>query len=142
MRATIRVVGDKALARKLSTLSDRVAGQALERALVAGGLPILNLVKEHCPWITGNLRRSYHIGGHVGESGGLERTTGTDIGGNVASRTHAEIAIGTNVEYAPPVEYGSGNRPAKPHLRRGFDEGIDDAKQEVVEALRDLLRNA
>jgi hypothetical protein len=52
------------------------------------------------------------------------------------------IYIGTDVEYAAPVEYGAGRRPPQPYLRPAIDTNGDAVRTEVAEALRDLLRAA
>jgi HK97 gp10 family phage protein len=44
-----------------------------------------------------------------------------------------QVITGTNVEYAPPVEFGSGNRRAKPFMRPAWDEG----KSKVVEHMEE-----
>jgi HK97 gp10 family phage protein len=133
MHVTIR--GGPELAAKLGRLSAAAAGEALENALVTGALKIVNAAQEKAPWLTGNLRRSIHVGGHADESLSVglsqniatrayEGTEGTDIGGNKHSRTKATVLVGTNVEYAKIQEYG-GTIKAKnaPYLRFRTKDG-------------------
>jgi len=145
-KINVQVIGAKSIIDKMERLSNNVAGEALERALVSGGLIIVNEAKQPpprgAPYKTGNLRRSIHVGGY-GAKGGLEvPTTGTDIGGNRHTRNSAEVLVGTNVEYAEIVEYGSSKRPASGFLRRAVDTQKNAAAKEVGEALKDLLRAA
>ena len=137
---TVTITGGKALAAKLGQMSDAVAGKALERATVSGALLVANRAKENCPYKTGNLRRSIHVGGHAGESGGLLNTTGGDVRGNQNSRNHAEVQVGTDVEYAGPVEFGTAHRRGRPFLRPALDEQVEAVGREIGEALADLLR--
>lgn len=139
----IAVVGGRELAAKLRRLSGDVAGKALERALAAGGLEIVNEAKQQAPWKTGNLRRSLHVGGYEGKE---EPTTGTDIGGNKHTANSAEVLVGTNVEYAAPVEFGPpgpgilGGR--KPYLRPAIDTQKEQVAKTIGGTLRDLIMKA
>lgn len=137
----VTVTGDKELARRFDQLSAAMRGKTLERALVAGALIVANDAKRRAPVLTGNLRRSIHVGGY-GAAGGLESgTTGTDIGGNRSTATSAEVLVGTNVEYARYPEFGTSKMAARPFVRPALDENRDAVVREVDEALRDLLRS-
>lgn len=161
-----QIQGSESLQRKLQAMTEAVRGQMLERALVAGGLVIVNAAKEIAPYRTGNLRRSIHVGGHAGESGGLINTTGGEVSPPVVTPDRVEIYVGTNVEYAAQREYGgtivpvnapmlswqdadgtrhfahSVTQEATPYLRPAVDENTEAVQREVGEALRDLLRAA
>lgn len=150
MNISVSIRGGMELVAKLKKLSDEVAGEALENAVVSGALLVQNRAKENAPFITGNLRRSVHIGGHSGESELAASETGTDIGGNKSDRDHAEVLVGTNVEYARRIEYGfsgtdslgrSYNQPPQPYLRPAMDEKKSAVAKEIGEALKILLRN-
>jgi len=139
----MQVLGEKKVALKL----DRAAlaacsGPNLERALVAGALLPLNVAKRTCPWRTGNLRRSLHIGGHAGESGGLSGTTGTDVGGNGHTAAGAVILVGTNVEYGPYVEYGTSRMAPQPYMRPAFDGAGPVISAEMARAIHLMLAAA
>jgi len=132
------VVGDEALYRRFRRMSDAARGQNLLLALKAGGLPIANEAKVRVPKLTGNLARSIHIGGY-GDESELSLSDGTDIGGNIAARDRAQIRIGTNVEYATWIEFGTSKRAAKPYLRPAFDTKKAEAVREFTRAFRKLL---
>lgn len=141
------LVGDKALARQLAALSNAARGQALKNALISGALLVANEAKTNAPYLTGNLRRSIHVGGE-GVSG---NTTGTDIGGQKVGKDYAEVQVGTNVEYAARQEFGfSGadslgrvyHQPAQPYLRPALESTRGEVLREIVGALRALLRRA
>ncbi len=141
----VTVKGAKSLNRKLASLAKQADGQTLRRALVAGGLPIQNKAKANAPYKTGNLRRSLHIGGSEDLNPG---------GANVSERTlepvpepeigkyKAAVYVGTDVEYAAPVELGTARRPPKPYLRPAFDSEKDAAMREVADSLQVLIRAA
>jgi phage gpG-like protein len=143
----ISLQGEKELRRDLARLSDAVRGPAILRALVAGALPIANEWKRRAPYESGNYRRSVHVGGE-GVGGG---TTGSDIGGQTATSTGAEVAVGTNVEYGPRLEYGfvgtdslgrTYHQPARPHARPAIEAAQPEAEREVIAALRQLIDGA
>lgn len=122
MNLGVQVLGDDEVVVRLDRGCAAVtSGRFLEAALAAGALIPLNAAKAMAPAKTGNLRRSLHIGGHAGLSGGLRGSTGThggtsgsDIGGNASGPGFATIQAGTNVEYAPDVEYGTGPHEIRP----------------------------
>jgi hypothetical protein len=153
--------GTEAAARLLQSMANVARGENLERAVVAGALPVVNAAKvklNTTPSITGrgsitetgNLARSIHVGGHAAEHPGLEGdTTGTDIGGNIHTETMASVLAGTNVVYARRVEYGfmgtdalgrKYHQPAQPYLRPSFDENRAVFRQEVIASIRAQLR--
>lgn len=148
-----RVLGSESLLRKLEQLGEVARGQTMERAVVAGALLPVNRAKEFAPYITSNLRRSIHIGGHedmTPDYSGIQRERGAlpvpEIGEHDAS-----IYWGTNVEYAARVEFGYNdtdslgrtyNQAAQPYMRPAIDETRDQVRQEIAEALRDLIQAA
>lgn len=84
---------------------------AIKRALeIIGGMAETN-VKAITPVDTGNLRNSI-----------THKVDGAKA-----------VIIGTNVEYAPFVELGTVKMKAKPYLRPGIENNIDQYKQ-VLEA--------
>lgn len=147
MATSFTLTGDKELARQLARLEDAVRGKMLLRALVSGALLVSNEAKTNAPFLSGNLRRSIHIGG---EGVGGE-TTGTDIGGQTSGKDFAEVQVGTNVEYAARQEFGfSGadslgrvyHQPARPYLRPALESTRGEVQTEIVGAVRALLRRA
>lgn len=148
MQLKLSVTGDKQLVEAFRRLSRSARGETMERALLSGGLLVVNEAKRRAPYKTGNLRRSLHVGG-FGAEGGLEGdTTGTDIGGRQSTDTRAEVRVGTNVEYARRIELGftgtdsrgrQYHQPARPYLRPAFDGQRQAVVREVGDALRKLL---
>lgn len=145
--ASAQIIGEKDVQAALDKLGAAMAGQNLEAAVVAGALEIMNAAKRKAPYITGTLRRSIHIGGYTDKSpdfdpsGDLAKHGGryNDIKGNKAERDKVEVHVGTDLEYAPPVEFGTGRRVAKPYLRPAFDEELEAAKKQAAVALKVLL---
>ena len=142
MKINATVIGDKAIIDKLKRLSDDMAGKALENAVVSGALLVQNeakqILKREEHWVTGNLARSTHIGGHA-EQSELANSTGTDIGGNKSSRNSAEVLVGTNVEYASPLEFGTRSHPPYPFLRPAMDAKANAVAKEIGVALKVIL---
>lgn len=135
------VTGDVAIERALAGMGQAVDGPPAELALVAGGLPLLNAWKTGAPVLSGNYRRSLHIGGHSFEGGG------SDIGGN----SPHQIAIGTNIAYGRRLEYGfegtdsagrTYHQPPGGYARRALDETRDEVVHETGQAIIALLKAA
>jgi len=151
MPARRRVASTAEFEQNLRRLDDATAGQAMGRALMAGGLIIVNAGKENIQAqglvLTSTLMRS------------------VDQELTEVSRDRAVDEIGTNLPYAAIHEFGgtivpvnaqflrfeidgvviftkSVEIPARPYLRPAFDENIDAAMAEVVATLRILLREA
>lgn len=124
------------LLRKFKKLSKLGKGVTLQRAAAAGGLVIANEAKRRAPVLTGNLRRSIHVGGEsgAGEFGNL--------GLGPVSDTSGTVRIGTDVDYAAAVEFGTSNQSAQPYLRPAIDSQRDEAVAEVGAAFVKLVRAA
>lgn len=139
----IKVTGSKSLDRKFDKLGTVGKGRALERALVAGALPIQNEAKRLAPKLSGNLARSLHIGGHEdlnpGGQGAID-TTGAGVPDPEIGADRAAIYMGTDVIYAPPQEFGTEDMPAQPFMRPAFDTQRKTAVKETGAALRELIQ--
>lgn len=139
----VRVTADPKLARSMKKLQDpALVEKMLENALVAGALQIVNAAKDKAPYKTGNLRRSIHVGGHINATPQMEMdmadTTGTDIGGSGRYGKHqVRVRVGTNVEYAAPLEYR--NAGARAYMRPAADEAKAEAIRDMRDALADQL---
>lgn len=123
MRLSVEVTGTQALARKMRSLGSAMAGEKLAQATLAGALIVEGRAKEKALVRTGTLRRS--ITSQLAES----------------SRERAVVKIGTNVEYAPFLEWGTRYMAARPYLRPALDESKDEAQRVISAALRELIRD-
>ena len=90
-------------------------------ALRAGGMLIRNAAQTKAPVLTGNLKRSINV--EVIETGAVQLAI-----------------IGTEVSYAPYLEYGTSKMSARPYLRPAFDEQQDAAIAEVESVLDQLVK--
>lgn len=136
-RTKVTIEGLDELKAKFKQLQHATQGQILENAVLAGCLPIMNAAIERVPIKSGNLKRSIHIGGHSN----LSDTTGTDVGIGVKKPTQVNLRVGTNVEYAPYVEFGTNKQTAKPYLRPAYDENKELAIEEIKQTLRQQIEN-
>lgn len=96
----VRILGRDSLARKLADIEPTLR-PALEREVKVAAVNIQNGARQRVPVRTGRLRNSvtHEI---------------TDDGLNAA--------IGSNVEYAPFVEFGTRRMRARPYLFPAFEE--------------------
>lgn len=88
-----------------SDIFKQATAEAIERALEAIGLQAEGYAKMLCPVDTGNLRNS--------------------ITHQVVPEDGA-VHIGTNVEYAAYVEYGTSKTKAQPYLEPAITNNIDE----------------
>lgn len=56
-----------------------------------------------------------------------------------SSNSNPKAEVGTNVEYAPYIEYGTIKMAAKPFLNPAYDRHIDDFEAEVSRIVRRVL---
>jgi len=80
--------------------------EEIQEKLLQIGLEIEGAAKRKCPVDTGRLRASINTKQQKGNT----------------------IQVGTNVEYAPYVEYGTEDMKAQPFLRPAFDEILNKYK--------------
>lgn len=95
----------------LQNLSEEVE-KNLEKSLGYGARLIEKSAKLKCPVDTGRLRLSISV-----------------------DQKKLTAIIGTNVEYAPHIEYGTKYQRAQPFLRPAYDENIDELLELVAEAV-------
>ena len=98
-------------------LIESASNEAIARALEAVGLQAEGYAKMLCPVDTGNLRNS--------------------ITHEVDSGEHA-VQVGTNVEYAAYVEYGTSKTTAQPYLEPAITNNAD----QYEEMIKYYLENA
>ena len=131
----------------LNKLDRGTRGKLLENACLAGALLVVNSAKEKAPYKTGTLRRSIHVGGHVGKSapdfvpndvGG----TYSDVGGKEIKPHSATLLVGTNVSYATHQEYGTSKMAGQPFLRPALAENEKAVQKEIGDAVKVLIRKA
>jgi len=133
----------------LNKLDRGTRGKILENAVLAGALLVSNAAKVKAPYITGTLKRSIHVGDHVGKSspdftpddvGG----TYSDVGGKEIKPHSATLLVGTNLIYAASHEFGdpSRNIPAQSYLRPALAENEKAVQKEIGDAVKVLIKKA
>lgn len=88
------------------------------RALLRTGADIVDLVKQITPVDTGALRQSY----------------------GVLPETSQKVLIGSDMPYAPHVEYGTVNSAAQPHLTPAFMQSEETFKARIAEEMQKLAQ--
>jgi len=115
------ITGDREVIGSLQRVADAIGGDGLMPALKAAALVVQNDAKERAPVLTGTLKRSIHI-----EELPQDRA----------------VAVGTDVEYAPYIEFGTSRMAAQPYLRPALDENHGAIQREFAEAVRDIIARA
>ena len=163
MQINMRIFTEE-VTKAFQKLSVNVSGTTaqVKAAVISGAMLLRNAAAQKAPFITGTLKRSIHIGGHTKEPGSTEPFTPgqdkaqhgaeySDIGGEFISSSVVQVEVGTNLVYAPRIEYGfSGkdklgrtyNQPPHPYLRTAFDQEKDNVAREIDRVLDQLIRQA
>jgi HK97 gp10 family phage protein len=116
VRTSVRIEGMPALRKALLQVSQE-GRKTVQREVLRATLAVQRRAKQLCPVDTGRLRNSIAV---ELEEGGMNG------------------AVGTNVKYAPFVEFGTSRMPAQPYLLPAFEEEravfIERLKRELGEA--------
>jgi HK97 gp10 family phage protein len=116
VRTSVRIEGMPALRKALLQVSQE-GRKTVQREVLRATLAVQRRAKQLCPVDTGRLRNSIAV---ELEEGGMNG------------------AVGTNVKYAPFVEFGTSRTPAQPYLLPAFEEEravfIERLKRELGEA--------
>lgn len=119
---------------------------AVQKALEMIGLKCEGYAKLLCPVDTGLLRNSitHAVSGHGVAStsyhadrdkGGVSQI-GRYSGGTMGSDKSASVIVGTNVEYAPYVEFGTSRQKAQPYLRPAVNDHAEEYKNIALSCLK------
>lgn len=87
--------------------------ERVERALVQIGLMMERYAQSICPVDTGRLRSSI-----------------------TNDHDDTSVIVGTNVEYAPYVEYGTSRQRAQPYLKPSVQDHLDEYKSIIENSLK------
>ena len=86
--------------------------KGLQQNIEKAALTLERNAKQNCPVATGRLRASIT----------------TEIG-------NLEAEVGTNVEYAPSVEFGTSKQKAQPFIRPALDKAITQLNKDMAKTL-------
>lgn len=98
----------------------------IDKGLTEGAIYAEGNCIIRCPVDTGKLRGSISYKTNISQLGQLE-----------GSAKSGDAYIGTNVEYAPHVEYGTVKQPAQAFLRTG----IAESKEGIMKIISNRLKN-
>lgn len=115
------VTGVDELIAKIEAIKDE-APRRLAVATTAGAMRVHADAVRRAPYKTGNLRRSIH----------------PDI--TEATKDRTVIEIGTDVEYAAYMEFGTARIAPRPYLRPALDENRPGVVRDIRLAMGALLR--
>lgn len=113
-----KIIGDKEVIRKIEKLA-KLNNDALKEVMLKSAILVEGNAKEKCPVLTGRLRSSIT---HDVKTQGKKH----------------QARIGTNVEYAPHVEFGTKKQAAKPYLLPGLKESRTDIIRLLTKAIKGI----
>ena len=111
LRVTAKVVGVDNVKKSLQNM---ISDEKIEKILDYGAALIEAEAKRLCPVDTGRLRASI----------------------NTIKPRKLVRSIGTSVEYAPYVEFGTYKMRAQPYLRPALEHNIDKIRAMLVKTLK------
>ena len=136
---------DKLMAKFEQIKADMYKG--LAAALVAGGFVVTNDAKELAAYLTGNMRRSIHLGTETRDITKPQATDGAPqipdmsvvatVARDLQTTGKAKILAGTDVEYAPVQEFLH-----KAFLRPALDNNRKEVEDEVKRAVKMVIEKA
>lgn len=115
------------MAREGLTEEDK---KQLQNELVKLGLRTLRNAKRNAPVDTGRLRASITLA----DSEGLIQPIGAEAQQDdsvTATSDRFKVVVGTNVDYAKFIEFGTVNRPADPFLRPAVSTALNQSNIET-----------
>jgi HK97 gp10 family phage protein len=112
----------------------------VKKWLAASGLLLSNEAGELAPVDQGRLRRS--ITYSIRERQNIPNRYGPpDAGDGIDSKPEdLQCYVGTNVEYAPYQEYGTGKIPPQPFLSRAFELYKNDIQNLLKRYIKESLK--
>nr|BDD45343.1 hypothetical protein 19 [Elusimicrobiota bacterium] len=124
--------GDFHVFEKLKKATEDAVKRSVEKATIVS----VAEAKKQCPVLTGRLRSSitFGISGVGGNTARFEGEEVSNIKEPDAAKDEIVGVVGTNVEYAPNVEYGTDAQMAQPYLSPGLKIGR--------KKLRDFIKKA
>jgi len=118
LQVQTKVTGDKEVMRKLQILSEKCDGK-VEDIIRNTTIKVEGEAKKDCPVLTGRLRSSIT---HK----------------LINKRKEHTGQVGTNVIYAPFVEFGTQKRKAKPYLFPALKTGNNYLKQKLTSEIKKI----
>jgi HK97 gp10 family phage protein len=124
--------GDFSIFEKLKEATKKAVKDSLKKATLVA----VSEAKKQCPVKTGRLRSSitFAISGEGGNTARFKGEEVTSIKEPAAKDKEIVAAVGTDVKYAPYVEYGTDRQMAQPYLSPGLKIGR--------KKLRDFIKKA
>lgn len=112
---------------------------AVERILTKAAIVIEGRAITLVPVDTGRLKGSIT---YATQQGGDEVKGDAEVGDGVSRPYVKGVAhVGTNVEYAQHVEYGTRRMPKRPYLRPAMDSSRTDAQRIMKAEMRKALKD-
>lgn len=114
--------------------------EAIEQALQKIGMAAVRFATAKCPVDTGRLRNSItYITKNKSGGSSYSDNKGNSFNNSLSvSADEGEVWVGTNVEYARYVEYGTRGRSGKPFLRSAIKDHTDFYNKLVQDTLKRL----
>ena len=142
---TVKVEGMDELKRNLEKLEVDF-GKEIKDALVAGGLLVETQAKQNVQEVSPGKQvvryrngggKSNHVAAGAGESpntdtGALVRSISTEIEGN-------SVFVGTSLEYAAWLEFGTINMKPRPFLQKALDSKQSKINSLMVKAVKGAI---
>ncbi len=132
-----QVIGADELIEKLAQLGQRISERELQQALMAGGYVLEAGIKADMAAEKSGRFYGSHRASAPGETPAVDTSNlinsimTEDAGGN-------QVFVGTNAEYAEPLEFGTARMAARPFLRPGAEKN----REAITAAVQTILKRS
>lgn len=132
----VTVTGTEELIAKLKRLGLAVSGDDLEKALLAGGYVLEAAVKTDMAQPKSGRMYSGHQASAPGESPAIDY--GNLVNSIMTEPDEEGVVVGTNAEYAEPLELGTARMAARPFM----GPAIETNRDAITEAAQAVLKKS
>jgi len=130
------VMGVDELDRALQSLGRAVSGDQLEQALLAGGYVLEGKVKISMAESKTGHRYGKHTASAPGEAPAMD--TGALANSIMTEADDEGALVGTNMEYAEPLEFGTARMVARPFMQ----PAVEAYRGEITDAVQIMLKRS
>lgn len=139
----MKIDGLKELAAAMRELPDRVAKNALRRAVSAGAIVVRNEARARAPVDTGEMRRDIQVKRERNSAGQMVATYSVFVRSGKKSRLAGKKRnVQRDSYYWRFVEFGTVKMAAKPFMRPAFESKKEAAVTQIAAVLDQGIKTA
>lgn len=139
----VQLTGFREMAERLKQLPERVAKNALRRAVAAGAAEVRNQARANAPVDTGEMKRDIQQKREKDQRGNFMAKYSIFVRSGKKSRLSGRARdVQKDSFYWKFVEFGTSKMPAQPFLRPAFEAKKEEALRIIGEKLDEGIQQA